>query len=93
MFFKAFPVLEVVGILLAQLDCETFHMDLRPLPRIPWQSDKPMTIPEVKVLWGLNPSCFIGIRCLFHGLTSTEEVSENALMFQEYTQQLSEGVQ
>ena len=29
-------------------------MDLRHLPRIPWHSDKPMTIPEVKVQRGLN---------------------------------------
>lgn len=48
---------EVVGILLSQLDCETFHMDLRHLPRIPWRSDKPMTIPEVKV----DPAIFVNL--------------------------------
>lgn len=48
---------EVVGILLTQLDCESFHMDLRQLPRIPWQSDKPMTIPEVKV----DPAIFVNL--------------------------------
>ncbi|CAK9118513.1 unnamed protein product [Durusdinium trenchii] len=49
---------EVVTVLLGQLDTETLKgLELKSLPRIAWQSDGPMSIPEVKV----DPAVFVGI--------------------------------